>query len=480
MYLLAIDQSTQGTKALLLDDSGEIVCRADRKHQQLISSEGWVSHDLEEIYENVCKVVRDVVITAEVSPEEIAAVGITNQRETTAAWDTDGTPLGKAIVWQCARAKSITDGLKMRAPEIFEKTGEPLSPYFSAAKMAWILQNGTRNRSIHLGTIDSYLVYRLTEGNFVTDYSNAARTQLFNLHTLQWDEEICAWFGIPIHALPQVQDSNACYGYTDFQGFLPKAIPILAVLGDSNGALFGQGCLERGQTKVTYGTGSSIMMNIGPDIKFSSHGLATSLAWRISGETSYVLEGNVNYTGAIISWLQNDLGMISSVAEVETALSRANPDDTSYLVPAFSGLSAPYWDNNARAILCGMSRTTGKPEIIKAAVESIAYQINDVLQALQGDSGYSIRELRADGGASRNAYLMQFQSDISQVELFPAAQEELSAIGVAYLAGISAGVYSMERVLHKKNAAFYRPQISDALRNTKCAGWHEAIKKATA
>lgn len=479
MYLLAIDQSTQGTKALLLDERGNILCKEERAHQQWISPEGWISHDLEEIYQNVLIAVQAVVRGSGIDPKEIAALGISNQRETTATWSQDGTPLGQAVVWQCARAKPITDRISEYAQEIQFRTGLPLSPYFSAAKMAWILQNGGAGTSTHLGTIDSYLVYRLTNGYFATDYSNAARTQLFNLHTLTWDNEICKWFHIPLSALPQVQDSDAYFGSTDFEGFLPKKIPIQSVMGDSNGALFGQGCYDPGQTKVTYGTGSSIMMNLGPIPKANQHGLSTSLAWRISGKTSYVWEGNVNYTGAVVSWLQNDLGLISSPEELDTILLQANQKDMSYLVPAFSGLSAPYWDDNARAVLCGMSRTTGRAELIKAAVESIAYQINDVLQILRQDSGYSIQELRVDGGASQNAYLMQFQSDISRVNIFPADQRELSAIGAAHLAGISAGICSKETALCKRSSRCYQPKIDDVPRRVKCTGWHKAVQKAT-
>ena len=479
MYVLALDQSTQGTKAVLLDEQGDILGREDRKHRQIVSQEGWISHDLEEIFQNVCDAVGGLLKNTCVTREEIAAVGISNQRETTAAWLEDGTPVGNAVVWQCARAKRITELMGEHARDIQMRTGIPLSPYFSAAKMAWILKNMGPARKVHLGTIDSYLVYRLTGGNFATDYSNAARTQLLNLHTLEWDDEICRWFGIPMHMLPELRDSNACFGYTDIQGLLPKAVPILGVLGDSNGALFGQGCLATGQTKVTYGTGSSVMMNTGEQFKTSAHNLAASLAWRISGTTSYVLEGNINYTGAIISWLQNDLKLIKGPDEVEILLRQANKKDTSYLVPAFSGLSAPYWEDNAKAVICGMSRTTGKAELVKAAIESIAYQVNDVLQALQEDSGHRVQEVKADGGASRNAYLMQFQSDISQTCIFPAVREELSAIGAAFMAGISAGMYSAQQLLEKSAPKIrYAPQIDREESGRMCAEWRNAVKKS--
>lgn len=475
-YVLGIDQSTQGTKAILFDGNGRLVARVDYPHKQWIDEKGWVSHDTDEIYGNVIHAVRSVVQKAGIDKNDISTVGISNQRETTTAWRRDGTPIGMAVVWQCSRGKEITDRLLGYAGEIQSITGLPLSPYFPAAKMAWLIRHAVKEEEYCIGTMDSWLVYRLTGGrSFKTDYSNASRTQLLNLHNLKWDEKVCGIFGIPMDVLPGIEDSNSVFGHTDFEGFLESPIPIHCVMGDSHGALFGQGCHEKGMIKTTYGTGSSIMMNIGEDFKASTCGLATSLAWSIDGKAAYVLEGNINYTGAVVTWLQDDLKMIASIKEIEPAIEHANKSDTTVLIPAFSGLSAPYWNDRAKAMLYGMTRTTGRNEIIKAAVESIAFQINDVLSAMEKDSGIKIQELRADGGATKNKYLMQFQSDVGNVDVSIPAQEELSAIGVAYLAGISQGVYRMEDIFADDARIHYQPAMPAINREEKCALWKSAV-----
>lgn len=450
-YILGIDQSTQGTKAILTDEKGKIIGRADRNHRQLVSEDGWVSHDLEEIYKNVILTAKEVIRQTGIDPGRIRALGISNQRETTAAWDSRGRAFADAVVWQCARAKEIAGEVQERFGGLIkERTGLAPSPYFPAAKMAWLLKNVEALRKeeaggIHLGTIDSWLIYRLTKGGaFKTDYSNASRTQLFNLHTLKWDEEICGIFGIPMECLPEVCSSNSLFGMTDLEGILEQPIPILSAMGDSHAALFGQGCHRPGMIKTTYGTGSSIMMNTGSRCVSSSHGLATSLAWGMDGKVDYVLEGNINYTGAVVTWLKDEVGLIQSPAETEAAAREANPGDHTILVPAFSGLSAPYWNDSARAVLYGMSRITGRNELIKAALDSIALQIQAVLEAMEKDSGMEIREVRVDGGPTRNAYLMQAQSDLSGLRVAVAETEELSALGAAYLAGIGAGLYRKE------------------------------------
>lgn len=475
-YVIGIDQSTQGTKAVLFDEDGTIVKRADIKHKQWINEYGWVSHDAEEIYQNVLKAVEKVVAAAGISKGAIETVGISNQRETTVVWNREGTPLDKAIVWQCSRAKTITDELGAYSEEIRYKTGIPLSPFFPAAKMAWLLRNVIQGDDYYLGTIDSWLIYKLTGGKvFKTDYSNASRTQLLNLHTLQWDEEICRLFGIDSSHLPEIADSNAVFGFTDFGGYLDQPIPIHCAIGDSHAALFGQGCHQEGMIKTTYGTGSSIMMNIGSQFKASTCGLATSLAWAEDGTVAYVLEGNINYTGAVISWLHHDLKLMETPDELETAAIQANQEDTTVLIPAFSGLSAPHWNDKAKAMFYGMTRTTGKFEILKASMESIAYQIYDVLAAMEHDSGISIEELRVDGGPTKNAYLMQFQSDIANVRIGVPKQEELSAIGAAYMAGIGQGVYQKEQLFGRSELIYYTPKMSGAKREGKLKNWKEAI-----
>lgn len=485
-YILSIDQSTQGTKAILTDETGAICGRADRSHQQIVNELGWVSHNLDEIYHNTLLAAADVTAKAGIDRSEIRAVGISNQRETTALWNREGIPLNHAVVWQCARGLEIVRGLQAHAEEIRQHTGIPLSPYFPAAKMAWLLRNtpgllDTPTKELCLGTIDSWLIYRLTGGRaFKTDFSNASRTQLFNIRELHWDEDICRLFGIPLECLPEVCASDSDFGMTDFDGFLPHPVPIRGVLGDSHAALFGQGCHQAGAIKSTYGTGSSIMMNTGSNCVESHHGLITSLAWNIGDEVQYVLEGNINYTGAVITWLKNDMGMINSPNETEAAARESNPLDQTVLVPAFSGLSAPYWSDTARALLCNMSRTTGRNEIIRAALESIAFQINAVLQAMSQDSGLEVKELRVDGGPTRNGYLMQLQSDLSQVQVAVPQVEELSALGVAYLAGIGAGLYQKNLLFSGEGLTYYRPGMSTEERQAKLERWNHAIKLSAA
>ena len=485
-YILGIDQSTQGTKALLFDQEGNLICRGDRPHRQIINDAGWVSHDLNEIYSNTLKVVRDVIEKAGIRREQVAGLGISNQRETSAVWDrTDGHPLADAIVWQCSRAKDICARVEEsgKAEWVRRTTGINLSPYFPASKLAWFMENvkeapqKASEGTLCLGTIDSYLVYRLTGGaSFKTDYSNASRTQLFNIHSLEWDEGLCSLFGIPANALAQVCDSNAWFGDTDLEGYLDNPIPIHGVLGDSHGALFGQGCLEKGMIKTTYGTGSSIMMNIGEKPVISTHGVVTSLAWGMDGRVNYVLEGNINYTGAVISWLKDNLHMISSPGETEELARKADPNDHTYIVPAFSGLGAPWWRDDIYASISGMSRTTGREEIVKAGCECIAYQINDVIDAMRKDSEIDISQMCVDGGPTRNKYLMQFQSDISQTEIKIPDAEELSVIGAGYLAGESAGYYEPDDIYKAITYNFFETEMPEQERNEKVQGWNEAVE----
>jgi glycerol kinase len=332
-------------------------------------------------------------------------------------------------------------------------------------------------RQLFCGTMDSWLVYKLTEGkSFKTDYSNASRTQLFNISSLKWDEAVCELFHIPMDMLAEVCYSDSFYGETDFGGFLDNKIPIRGVMGDSHGALFGQGCLEKGMIKATYGTGSSIMMNIGSQPAFSNKGVVTSLAWGMGGEINYVLEGNVNYTGAVIKWLIEDVKLIASAGESTQLAKSANKEDGTYLVPAFTGLGAPYWDSKAAACLRGMTRTTGKAEIVKAAVECIAYQITDIVKAMSEEAGIEIGELRVDGGPTRNDYLMQFQSDMLGIPVQVPDQEELSGIGAAYLAGIALGIYEKAKIFNKISRTKYTPGMNRELKEKKYRGWKDAVE----
>ncbi|MCI9390006.1 MAG: glycerol kinase GlpK [Lachnospiraceae bacterium] len=485
-YVLGIDQSTQGTKALLFDGAGSLLGRADLPHRQMIDARGWVEHDPEEIYQNTIDVVKHLVEKTGIDKNDIRVMGISNQRETALVWDRlTGKPVYAAVVWQCARGASICEEIEGlgKADMIRGRTGLQLSPYFSAAKIAWILRNvdGVRERAdrgeLCCGTIDSWLVYKLTgKKEFRTDYSNASRTQMFHIGKLKWDEEICSLFKIPMSALAEVTDSNGYYGDADLEGYLDHPIPIHGVLGDSHGALFGQGCLDKGMIKATYGTGSSVMMNIGGSPVYSDR-VVTSLAWGMDGKVDYVLEGNINYTGAVITWLKDDLQLIQSPAETQALAEAANPLDETYLVPAFSGLSAPYWDSQARAVIYGMTRTTKRAELVKAALESIVYQITDVMTVMGQESGIPIEALRVDGGPTKNSYLMQFQSDMAQIPVQVPPMEELSGIGAAYAAGLGAGIYQKGQLFGKTERKEYRPAMAKELREKKYTGWNKAVSK---
>ena len=481
-YVISVDQSTQGTKGLVFDATGRLLSRADLPHRQLVNDQGWVSHDPEEILSNLLRVIPMALDQAGVSPADVACMGISNQRETTVAWDAEtGKPVCPAIVWQCSRATGICRRLEETGigDMVRDRTGIPLSPYFPASKMAWILEEVPEARTLaengrlRMGTVDAWLVFRLT-GQFRTDYSNASRTQLFNIHTLAWDADICRAFGIPLNCLPAVTDSDAVFGNTDLGGYLPGSIPVCGVLGDSHAALFGQGCLKPGMTKATYGTGSSIMMQIGEKPVSSRSGLVCSLAWKRNGRVDYVMEGNLNYTGAVITWLKDQLGLIASARETEALACAAHPSDTTVLVPAFTGLGAPYWVSDARAMICGMTRLTGKAEIVRAALDCIAFQIRDVVRAMETDTGISVPVLRADGGPAGNGYLMQFQSDILGSEVAVPNAEELSGIGAAYMAGLSAGILD-DAVFSLLAYTSHVPSMDEARRESLVRHWKQAV-----
>jgi len=478
-YILGIDQSTSGTKSLLFDKNGSLVCRYDIAHRQIIDDKGRVEHNLTEIYQNTVEATRQVVIKSGIDKSCIIGVGISNQRETAAVWDkTTGEPVCNAIVWQCARGEDICRRVmeNRQSERVKEITGLLLSPYFTAAKIAWVLENCyTKNKQLYAGNIDSWLIYKLT-GNFKTDYSNASRTQLFDLKSLSWSNEVCDLFGIDPSILPQVCDSDSCFGHTDFDGFFDSPIPIHGVMGDSHSALYGQGCHKPGMMKATYGTGSSIMMNIGDAPLMSDKGIVTSIAWGESGKIAYVFEGNINYTGAVIKWLVDDLSLIESAELSSEYALKANSEDETYIVPAFSGLSAPYWDSDARAMICGMSRTTGKSEIVRAAVECIALQIMDVVDTMMETVGITDKSLRVDGGATKNNYLMKFQSDILDFPVLVSEHEELSGIGVSYMAGIALGLYNKDEVFPQLKHTSFIPSMNYEKRQSKIHGWRKAIE----
>lgn len=484
-YILGIDQSTQGTKLLLFDAEGNIIYKADTAHKQYIDEKGWVEHDPVEIWQNLKFLVKEMLAKMNIDGHELRAIGISNQRETAMAWNRrTGKPIYHAIVWQCARGAVICEKLRQQgwADKVKKTTGLPLSPYFSAAKLAWILQNVEgaeklmQEENLCMGTMDSWLVYCMTKGQvFATDFSNASRTQLFDIDKLQWSEEVAGMFGISVSALAKVMDSDGLYGTTDFDGILPTQVPIRAVLGDSHAALFGQGCHKPGMAKATYGTGSSVMMNVGDKPVRSEYGLVTSLAWSMSGKASYVLEGNINYTGAAITWLKDDLQLISSPSETEALARKANPQDRSYFVPAFTGLGAPYWESEATGLYTGITRVTGKNEMVRAVLDAIAYQINDVASLMQQESGRKLPSLRVDGGPTKNAYLMQFQTDILDCPVEIPQAAELSAIGVAYAAGIAVGLYDAAHIFEHMERKTFSPHMPAAKRQQLLQGWQEAV-----
>jgi glycerol kinase len=488
--VLAIDQSTQGTKALLFDAEGNFVEKASRPHEQYVSEAGWVEHDAEEIMTNVLACARDVCKKAGVTAGEVRAVGISNQRETCLAWDrVRREPLARAIVWQCGRAKDICDQMSAQdgvAERVAELSGMALSPYFSAAKLAWLLRNvddvrtAAETGALALGTIDSWLVFKLSEEHtFATEPSNACRTQLLDIRTGAWSAELCEAFGVPMEALAEVKPSDSVFGHTTMSGLFAEPVPICGVLGDSQAALAAQNCLEPGDTKATYGTGSSVMMQTGAELVRSKNGLVSSIAWDFGGERSYVLEGNLNYTGATITWLKDQMGLINSPAEVEGVIAQANPADRAYFVPAFTGLGAPWWDTEATGLLTGVTRTTGRAEMVKACAECIPYQIADVLDALRSDTGLDVRELRADGGVTANGYLMQFQSDMTGADVVVSSLNELSAAGAGFVAGRSAGLFDHNVIYEKVERRAYEPSMGAEDVAAKRAGWHLALKQAT-
>lgn len=486
-YILSVDQSTQGTKALLFDGEGRFLMRKDKSHRQMISEEGFVSHDPEEIYRNTVEVLGQVIGESGIDKSRIVALGISNQRETSVAWDRrTGKPAGYAIVWQCSRAADVCKELDGERELVKRVTGLELSPYFPAAKFAWILRNRKEARELLgqgrlcLGTVDAFLVHRLTGRKvFKTDYSNASRTQLMDLAAGVFDQGVCGKFGVDISCLPEIEDSDGWYGETDLEGILEHPIPIRGVLGDSHAALFGQACLEKGMVKATYGTGSSIMMNVGDKPVFAKNGVVGSVGFKINHKMSYVLEGNLNYTGAVITWLKKDLGLIERDQETEGLAYQANPADETYLVPAFSGLGAPYWDSSARAALVGMSRTTGRAEIVKAALSCIAYQITDVVKVMEDEAGICPEALRVDGGPTRNRFLMQLQSDLLGIRVLVPEQEELSGIGAAYGAGLAVGLYD-ERIFDRMKRGVYEPGMRLEERSKLYDGWKMAVGRVIA
>ena len=489
-YIMALDLGTTSCRCIIFDKNGRICSAAQKEFTQYFPQPGWVEHDAEEIWATQTGLMYEAMSKIDITINEIAGIGITNQRETTVLWDKEtGRPVHKAIVWQCRRTAGYCDELKkLGMAEFFRsKTGLVLDAYFSATKLRWLLDNaaGARERAekgkLLFGTVDSWIIWKLTGGKVhVTDYSNASRTMLFNIHTLKWDEEILRVLKIPQQILPEVKPSSHVYGYTDSKLF-GREVPIAGAGGDQQCALFGQTCFERGEVKNTYGTGGFMLMNTGTAPVNSHNGLVTTIAWGVDDKVEYALEGSIFVAGAAVQWLRDELGLIRSAAESEM-LAKSVPDANGcYVVPAFVGLGAPYWDQYARGAIVGLTRGVNRNHIVRATLESIAYQVNDVLMAMQEDSGMPITSLRVDGGACDNDFLMQFQADILNTSVVRPYCIETTAMGAAYLAGLAVGYWrSKEEILaNHVIAAEFKPQMGQAKRENLLQGWHNAVKAAS-
>ena len=488
-YILALDQGTTSSRAILFNESGELLSTAQKEFKQYYPQPGWVEHDPVEIWETQLAVARQAMEKLGICAEDVAAIGITNQRETTILWDKrNGRPVHRAIVWQCRRTAPYCDQLQEQGwtEKIREKTGLLIDAYFSATKIRWILQNVPEAKELAeggnllFGTIDTWLIWNLTGGQVhATDYSNASRTMLFNIHTLEWDKEILELLEIPESILPEVRPSSGVFGNT-LPLLFGAAIPVAGVAGDQQAALFGQACFSPGTAKNTYGTGGFLLMNTGEEPVSSKNGLVTTIAWGLDGKITYALEGSIFVAGAAIQWLRDELKLISSAAETEGLCKEVADTCGVYLVPAFVGLGAPYWDPYARGILTGLTRGANRSHIVRATVESMAYQTYDVLHAMEQDAGIPLAELRVDGGAAANSFLLQFQSDITGVPVLRPSTLETTALGAAYLAGLAVGYWDDLTEIRRnwQVSAAFNPELTQEAAKEKMAGWHHAVKQA--
>lgn len=489
-YILAIDQGTTGTTALLVDGSGHVVWQAYREIAQIYPQLGWVEHDPGDIFNSVIETVDELLEATEISPRQINAIGITNQRETTIVWDRiTGKPVSNAIVWQCRRTAPLCDALKARGleAEVAEKTGLPIDAYFPATKIRWILdhipngQQRAENGELAFGTVDTWLLWQLTNGTVhATDVTNASRSMLYNINSLEWDSDLLSALNIPTAMLPNVMPSSGIFGYTGGNFFAGQAIPISGVAGDQHAALFGQACFEPGMTKNTYGTGSFILINTGSERIYSEHGLLSIIAWDIGEGVTYGLEGSIFSTGATVQWLRDGLQFIDASADVEALAASVQDNGGVYLVPAFTGLGAPHWDMYARGAIVGITRGTTRAHIARAALESTAYQTKDALDAMKSDTGLDIPLLRADGGATANDLLMQFQADILGIPIERHAIAETTALGAAYMAGLASGFWKDTNEIAENWASDkrYEPIMDASGRNHLYSNWLRAVSRA--
>jgi glycerol kinase len=488
-YMLTIDQSTTATKALLVDHSGQIVERYSMKHQQLYPNEGWVEHDPVEIYNNVRQAIRNILKGADIAAPQIAGLTITNQRETALIWDREtGLPIANAIVWQCRRTADFCEQLKQGGHEalVQDKTGLLLDSYFSASKWRWLLDHAAaqlpRERLL-AGTIDTWLIWKLTGGTVhATDYTNASRTQLFNIHTLEWDAELAALFGIPLGILPKVYPSDVQFGMIHDRELFDESVPIAGVIGDSQGALFGQQCTEAGMVKGTYGTGTSLLLLVGEKPVRAKNGLVATIAWGAQDEVVYALEAIIHTTGDCLNWVRDQLGLFQTYEELEREIAQISDSGGVYLIPAFTGLGVPYWNPRARAAIIGMNRSSDRRHIMRAALESIAFQVADAVRLLEAETGLSLTELRVDGGATTNTYLMQLQADLIGTDVVCTEAAELSALGSTYMGGLALQFWDSKNQIKSfyKQDRVFAPSMDQATRDQMVNGWSSAIQAVLA
>ena len=486
-YIIAIDQSTSATKAMLFNEQCEMLQRVNVEHHQYYPKAGWVEHDAEEIYNNVMMAVKELMRDADMDANY--SMAITNQRETVVVWDkTTGKPVYNAVVWQCMRGADICNKLKAEgySKMVMEKSGLLIDPYFAASGAKWILDNveGARDKAergeLLMGTMESWLIWKLTDGKrHVSDYTNASRTMLMNIHTLQWDDDLLKLFDIPRSMMPELQPCDGVFGETTVGGVFEQPITIAGVLGDSHGALTGQMCFEEGLGKATYGTGSSVMVNIGEKAAAAPEGLVTSIGFAALGKVFYAFEGNIHSTGATLKWLQEQLKMIASPADVEAEATSVEDNGGVYFVPAFAGLGAPWWNDNVKAAVMGMTFATTRAHFLRAALESIAYQVNDLVKAMTVKAGINLKEIRVDGGPTKNKFLMQFQADCLRVPVNRSDVEEASALGAVVMNGLSRKVWnSFEEVAKLRHSKWrIEAQDNEAWINKNIEGWHQAVKQ---
>lgn len=491
-YILSLDQGTTSSRAILFNKNGEIVHTAQKEFTQYFPKPGWVEHNANEIWGSILSVIASVLSESEVKPGQIAGIGITNQRETAVVWEKEtGLPVYNAIVWQSRQTSDICETLKEKGyNDLFrEKTGLLIDAYFSGTKVKWILDNveGAREKAeqgkLLFGTIDTWLIWKLSGGRaHVTDYSNASRTLMFNIYELKWDDELLEILGVPKSMLPDVRPSSEVYAKTVDYHFFGKEVPIAGAAGDQQAALFGQACFEKGMAKNTYGTGCFMLMNTGEKAVRSEHGLLTTLAWGLNGKVEYALEGSIFVAGSAIQWLRDGLRMFKDAKDSEEYAAKVDSTEGVYVVPAFVGLGTPYWDSDVRGAVFGLTRGTKKEHFIRATLESLAYQTKDVLAAMEADSGIELKTLRVDGGAVKNNFLMEYQSDLLNVPVERPVVNETTALGAAYLAGLAVGFWENQAEIAKQWAIDRKfcPKMAEADRNALYNGWKKAVKAAMA